>query len=200
MSASPTPASIVAICNRALGFLGADRITALDEDSAPARLCSVFYDNARDASLRAYPWNFAIRRATLAEVQPAPAWGYQRAFQLPEGPLPEYCLRVLDVDGAEDLGVPYAVEGRRILTDLAAPLLVRYLARVEDAAQYDSLFADTLAARLAVDLAYPLTASGAMVEQMLRAYQMRLAEARAVDAREGSAGMLAAPEWLDSRM
>lgn len=193
-------ASEVTICNLALAALGADRIADLGDDSQPARLCSVFYEPGRDAVLRAYPWNFAIRRAALAALSDAPAWGFDRQYQLPEGPSPEYCLRVLEVDQADDRNAPFLIEGRKILTDIEAPLYIKYIARVTDPAQFDAAFIRALAARLAVDLAYPLTASASMVEQVSKLYQAVMSEARIVDAQEGTPGTVSATDWIEDRL
>jgi hypothetical protein len=177
--------SVVAICNRALDMLGADPVTSLDDDTKAARLCARNYEPVRDAVLRAYPWNVAVRRASLAALADAPAWGYGRQFQLPEGPDPEPCLRLLTIDGESEFGLRYKVEGRRILTDAAAPLRILYIARVSDPAALDPMLADAIATRLAADLSYSLTASAALGQTLMSIYQAKLAEARMTDAEEG---------------
>lgn len=192
-------ASVVSICNQALAILGADRITDIGEDSAPARLCSVLYEPCRDAVLRAYPWNFATRRTSLAALTTTPSWGFDAEYQLPEGPSPEFCLRVLDVYGADERNEPWKVEGRTIRTNLEAPLYISYIARVDDPAQFDVLFVKALAARLATELAYPLTASASMMDMASRLYTGALAEARVTDAQEGSSDAVLATDWIDVR-
>ena len=57
--------SDVAICNGALGLLGAERIVSFQDGTTQAILCDLHYSQARDATMRAYPWNFAIARANL---------------------------------------------------------------------------------------------------------------------------------------
>lgn len=192
--------SIVSICNAALDLLGADPITSLDDDTKAARLCNRNYARVRDAVLRAYPWNCAITRASLAALSTTPAYEYALQYALPEGPAPAYCLRVLSIDGEVDFGLTYKVEGRNILTDETAPLDILYIARIEDPALFDALLIDAIAARLAFDAAYPLTGSAALAESMSRAYGEKLAEARAVDAQEGSPDEFTAPGWLESRL
>lgn len=191
--------STVSICNAALDMLGADVITALADESKEARLCNRNYERVRDATLRAYPWNCALARTNLAADGSAPSWGYERQFLLPEGPDPAHCLRVLSINGEVDYGLRYKVEGRKILTDEAAPLEISYIARVTDPALFDPLLVDAIAARLAMDLAYPLTGSVSLAQAMSEAYAEKLAEARMVDAQEGSADDFTAPEWLESR-
>jgi len=178
--------SVVAICNRALDMLGAEPVTSLDDNTKAARLCARNYEPVRDAVLRAYPWNAAVRRAALAALAEAPAWGYARQFQLPEGPSPEPCLRLLAIDGETEFDLRYKIEGRRVLTDEAAPLNILYIARIDDPASLDPQLADVIATRLAADLSYSLTASAALGQSLMDIYQAKLNEARVTDAEEGS--------------
>lgn len=179
--------SVVAICNRALDMLGGEPVTSLADNTKAARLCARNFEPVRDAVLRAYPWNAAIRRASLAALSEAPAWGYSRQFQLPDGPAPEPCLRLLAIDGEEEFDTRYKIEGRRVLTDEPAPLDILYIARIADPSQLDPMLHDVIATRLAADLSYSLTASAALGQSLMEIYQAKLAEARATDAQEGSA-------------
>ena len=191
--------STVSICNTALDLLGTDTITSLADDSKAARFCARNFERVRDAVLRAYPWNCALARASLAALAETPAWGYANQFQLPEGPVPAYCLRVLAINGEVDFGLTYKIEGRKILTDVAAPLEILYIARIEDTALFDALLIDAIAARLALDAAYPLAGSVSLAQAMSQAYAEKLAEARQVDAQEGSPDAFITGDWLESR-
>jgi hypothetical protein len=180
--------SVVSICNRGLDLLGADPITSLTDGSKPANLCLRNYDAVRDATLRAYAWNSAKRRASLPAMSAAPAWGYARQFQLPEGPVPERCLRLwrTEQEALGIRGVEYKIEGRLIVTDLAAPLNIEYIAQLLDPALMDPLLAETIAARLGVYLAANLTESGARVQGAVDYYKTTRDEAYQADAMEGS--------------
>jgi hypothetical protein len=184
--------SVVAVCNRALDMLGAEPVTSLADNTKAARLCARNFEPVRDAVLRAYPWNAAIRRAALPALADAPPWGYARQFQLPDGPAPEPCLRLLAIEGEVDFGRAYKIEGRRVLTDAPAPLNVLYIARIADPSLLDPMLHDAIATRLAADLSYSLTASAALGQSLMEIYQAKLAEARATDAQEGSADDLVA--------
>lgn len=190
-------ASVVGICNRALDLLGADPIASLEDPSKPARLCARNFGAVRDAVLRAYPWNCALRRASLPALAAAPAWGFARAFVLPEGPEPPYCLRLWRLEQDDDL--PYRIEGRRVVTDRASPLNILYIARLEEAGELDALAAEAVAARLAVYLSANLTETASRTQAMTAYYQATMAEARTADAQEGSADFLTGSTWLESR-
>jgi hypothetical protein len=188
-----TEPSEVAICNLALQDLGRGlMITALDENSQAARACRLRYPYARDACLRAYDWNFAGARASLAALAVAPAFGYAHAYQLPPD-----CLFVREVSDGD--AYPWTVEGGKLLTDLSAPLSVTYTRAETNAALFDPLFAETLAARIAADVAVSLTESSGKAQALWQVYQAKLAEARRRDAQEGGSGRLVDLDWLASR-
>lgn len=54
------------VANNALIRLGAKKISSLTEDSDRARLCNSFIHSVRKQTLRAHPWNVALKRAKLS--------------------------------------------------------------------------------------------------------------------------------------
>ncbi len=187
--------SDVEICNRALDLLGAERINALDETSVAARLCARNYGPARDAVLRDYPWNDAMARAVLAADAIAPPFGFARAF-----PLPTDCLRVVSVEEELRAGGRWRVEGRAILTDLGAPLRIRYVRRLTDPALIGPLLADAIAARLAAHIAFPITNSASQAQQMQALAEQMIRRARHIDAIEQSQDEeIVADDWTSAR-
>jgi hypothetical protein len=189
-------ASEVSICNRALRVLGVAPITALGEDSKAGAWAQETYADARDALLAEYPGNFAIKRAALAAAVGGPAWGPTHLY-----PLPADALRVLAVEGEPEARVaPWQVEARAIATDAAAPLKLRYIARVTDPALFGPLFVEALAARLAAEGAFGFTGSTSREAQLAERYRELVANARRYDAQEGTAAGLVSGDWLESRL
>lgn len=187
--------SVVAICNAALDLLGAETIQSLDDQRKEAKVCNRRYPAVRDAVLRAHPWNCAlIRKAIPADADP-PVWGWGKAFTLPADP---YCLRVLAVEDYST-GNRFEIEGRKIVTDLGAPLNVLFIARVIDPTLFDDLLAEAIAARLAADIAYSITGSGNIATQMWQLYTDKLREARGVDGKEGIPVDDRSMSWLAAR-
>lgn len=184
--------SEVAVCNLALQEVGRGaQITAMDENNQAARACRLRYPYARDAVLRAYDWNFAARRASLPANATAPSFEYALAYDLPAD-----CLQVRSVfEGEAEMWV---VEGRQILTDMGAPLLVKYTALVTSPAAFDPLFVQTLAARIASDIAVQLSESTSKAQSLWQVYQAKLVEARRRDAQEGQPDQLPAGSWSDA--
>ena len=190
-------ATEVSICSNALRRLGDDPITSLTDDTERARLCNAFYIPSRDQVLRSHPWNFAITRATLAKLSDTPAYEYSYQYALPNDP---YCLRVLEMQYKDYIFKieHYASQGRVLLTNESTAKIL-YIARVTDTAQFDSMFVDVLTAKLAVDLAYPVTNSVKLQDQMQKLFQQKLSEARSVDGQEGFIDDLVSDTFTDFR-
>ena len=187
----------VSICSNALRKLGDDPITSLTDNTERARLCNGFYEPARDSILRSHPWNFAITRATLAQLSATPAYGFSYQYALPTDP---YCLRVLEMEYQDYI---FKIEhlagtGRVLLTDESTAKIL-YIGKIVDTAQFDSLFVDTLTAKLALDLAYPITNSVKVQENMFNLLQQKLSLARSVDGQEGFIDDLVSDTFTDFR-
>ena len=183
-------ASQIEIINIALTFLGSDLITSITENNERRRTATALYDSMRDATIRAYPWNFAKRRITLAPTAVAPASDWEYAFTKPAG-----CLRIL---GTYPSNVNYDVEGNTIVANENV-LKIKYLYREEDPTQYDALFVQAFAARLAHGMAYRRVQSTTREGELWGLYKAILKEARSVDAQEGKAEVVEVSEWVDSR-
>lgn len=151
--------SEVSICNLALAHLGdAANISDLNEASASADHCKMFYPIARDLLLEMGPWNFNTRRTAPAALDyvPPSIWTYAYA-------LPSNVLRVLAVlpPYADDKCVqPFIMETiedgtQIILTDMDAAI-VRYTVKITDTSKFSPLFVDTLSWLLASYVAGPL--------------------------------------------
>ena len=184
--------SAVHVCSNALLLLGDKPINSFDESYDRALLCSNLWDNARQAVLRAHPWNCAKARVSLAPETETPAfdWAYQFA-------LPGNCLRVLFVG---ESGVPedYTIEGRRILADVN-PLYLTYIYDNEDVASWDALLIETMQRYMAFSMAYPLTKSATLRDSMYQEYANLLKSAKAVDGQEEPPETVGDSPFIDVR-
>jgi len=180
----------VSVCNLALTELGAANppITALTDNTKTARSCNRIYEHARDATLRDHPWNFALKRGSVAADTTTPIWEYTNAFTWPTG-----CLRIIEVDTLEE----WVVEGQKIMSDASAPLDILYIDSIIDPTLFDAMFVDAYAAKIAATIAFDITASRAAVGDMVALYNNRLQAARLINAQES----LPADEtdWLEAR-
>lgn len=213
----------VAIANLALSHLGDDATIAnLDppEGSAQAEQAALFYPIARDALLEMYPWNFALRRTTLAllDEQPNTQWAYAYA-------LPSDVLGVFAVQGAEDtddfVGTTYGplvavngvndfeIEGlsdnTRVLYTNVVDARIRYTVAVTIPSFFPPLFTVALSYFLASFLAGPVlkgetgrTVAGAMLSTM----SGYLNKAQDMDAKQRRANRIRAAHvapWVGAR-
>lgn len=190
-------ASKVSIANRALTKLGAERILLLEDENQQARVMKSMFDDVRDAEIRRNRWKFAIKRAELVALAAAPLFGYRNQFPLPN-----------DYIGLVQVGEHYvrtgqqalwSVEGGNILTNLPAPMRIRYQARIENTGLFDPLFVEVLSCKLAMEASETLTQSGTKYQAAADAYQFALREAVRQDAIENPPDELPQGSWLDSR-
>jgi len=180
------------ICNSALIKLGAERINSLSETNKRARLCNEQYNKVRDEVLRAHPWNFALKRASLGTLTTTPLFEYDYEFQLPSD-----CLRVLSL---HDNTILWAIEADRKLLSDSSEVKIKYISRVTATAEYDSQFLEALSFRLAADLSYSLVQSSALSQKLLAEYESVLSAARSIDAQEGTPPDLIDDSFVESRL
>lgn len=165
--------SAVTICNTALGMLGAQSITSLDESSDRARLCKTFYESSRQALLRMHPWSCATKRVEIAPLATAPVFGWGYAF-----PLPADFVRVLDCNETD-----YRLEDRHVLSNSGVLHLV-YVYDNQNESTWDSLLTEAMSIMLASKLAKPLTGSSAESDSQGEALRVLLKQARAINGQE----------------
>jgi hypothetical protein len=160
-----------------------------------ARSANACYDLLRRAELRDNAWNFSKSRATLAADATAPDWGRASAFELPS----DFLCLINDYPEDNDLTRDYEIEGRKIYTDYADPLYIRYISDVTDTGLFDALFVEALASRMAYEMCEELTQSNSKKAEMASDYKMAIARARKRNAIENAAQQPPEDEWITVR-
>lgn len=185
------------VANMALDILTEGEIDSLDENIKPARMLSRHFDVVVEAELKANAWTFAILSEELSGTDLGTEEGTLNwQFELPEDalrPLP------LTYNGQPD-GIPitWRQEGGYVYTDQDSPRIVRYIANVQDPADWDALFTQAVAAKLALAIGHGLTGK-ASFEQIAQAkYDRAIAEAKRCNAIERS-GRLYRESWALAR-
>lgn len=177
--------SEVSICNQALGWLGEQTIISLDDDTRPAQLCKANYAPLRDAVTEAHNWTFASRRYELPQLLNSPVFYYAQAYAIPTE-----VLRVREVnrieakDGTFDWQIE-EVDGLNAIVINSEICRILAISQVTDTKRFTNLYTQALAARIAADLAIPLTNSRQMQADMWGIYQVKLKEAAALDGSQG---------------
>jgi hypothetical protein len=212
-------ASVTDVCNVALSRIGQKtQITDyLSDTTTPGDLCRLHYPLVRTSLLRSHVWNFAIRRAELAQLNTAPLHEYTYQYALPDD-----FLKMVRTsweatgwssfdDSARwawgDANVPYRIEsstaasGKRVLLTSESSVKIEYVADITDPTAWDSLFTDALCFMLAAELAFPLTQSRQLSQEIRQIAQQVVAEARTMDAQEGSSrAVVDNHAWLQVRV
>ena len=175
--------SAVSISNSALLMIGDASIASLTDSSNRAIICNHFYDEVRDATLRAFPWNFATRYldfgAVLASEVPITGFDFTNAFALPTSP--NHVLRVLH---PTDRDMIWKVVGQFIYTN-ESEFKAKCIIRVDSESEFDALFRECFAARLAATIAWPLSKNRALSQDSWAIYKELMQEAYEVDSHEG---------------
>lgn len=182
-------ADFVTIANLAASSLGEDdQLRSPDDDTHLSRSVQAVWDVERQAAIRDHSWNFAMRRAALAQVVGQDATPYAAAYRMPAT-----SLRLIEVLGYKK--GQYQLEGPFILSNAAAPLRIRYLIDVPEPAEWDAMFAKVFAMRVAWQIADRITGDTNRVQLAQGKYFAALKEAKRVDARENPQVPFEPTEW-----
>lgn len=199
-------ASQVDIANLALTLLGAARITDLAENSKSGRAMTAVYETTRRAMLRRAWWKHALKRDSLPAMADDPTvWGYGYRYQLP----PDF-IRLVQVH--DTFAVPaqtdyvtqddslWSLENGKILTDLGAPLKIRYVFDNQDPGTYDDLFVQCFADELAFRSCEEITNSTQKREAIRETYKADFLEAARAGAMELPPQSIADDSWVVARL
>jgi hypothetical protein len=181
----------VDIANICLSMLGEKPITSLDDNSSNAKQLTIQYVPARDATLEAYDWTFAIERFMPGLLTAAPVYGAGQLFAVPSN-----ILRVIACDNVTNTNtyfrdainskeqIDWQMEGGNIICNEEV-VYARGVRRVEDEGSFSSLFVQAFAAKLAMLLAVNLTASADIQARVTGYYEFAINEAISRDGQQG---------------
>ena len=196
--------SELGICNLALGWLGANRITSFDDNLVEAQLCKDNYGPILRALLEVSEWTFAQHRFKPPAESTPPDWGYASQFKIPATVLRIHYVGLSDRKEEDD---PAPVWNRAspigigdVIECDASVIYCRGTRMVEDVSKLSGLFGQAMAARIAADLAMPLTNSRGMASDMWTLFSNKIVEAERMDSKQGRARVLRAPGMLQARL
>lgn len=185
----------VDIANRALQKVGARRIGSLDEGSREADSVKACFDILLQAELQTNFWTFATKRATLAPDSGGEDTDGRLTYSLP----PDF-LRLAPRDpNLSFTQVDYLFEGRKLRTNEQPPFEIRYVSWDIDTAIVDPLFAEALAARIAIEIVEELTQSTSKKDSLEAAYQFHVRKARQINAIQHGPIQPELDEWVEVR-
>jgi len=181
--------SRVQVCNMSLGLIGAEPITSLTADTETSRKCNLYLDQTIEEVLRAYPWNCAIKLATLAQLDETPAMKYDYAYSLPAD-----CLRAL---WGEYSDIKFKITGAKLLCNESS-MSLEYISLI-GVNEMDSLCRAAVIVKLAAYLAFAVTNSSTMQDKMENLYEKALLKAAIADAQEGTPDDIDVEDFLNAR-
>jgi hypothetical protein len=181
----------VDIANLALSWLGESDITSLEDDINRAHQMRINYIPARDATLEAHDWSFAMMRFIPPLNATPPVYGAGQAFDIPAN-----ILRIISVDpndtdrnnfiqpisSAEQ--IDWVFEDRQVICNQDV-IYCRGIRRVEQEGKFSPTFVHALAAKLAFLTAINLTASAEIQANMAGLYAGFIHEAKSRDGLQG---------------
>lgn len=192
------------IANWALDLMGEPHVDDITDAVERAELLLAAWDSVRDNLLRQKTWRFSIQRASLAVHSSTPAWGFSYQYQIAAD-----VVRVVQVDQyyppailSDQVGSDTAyfhIEGDKILTNLSAPLKVRWAVNSVDVGLWDPCFAQVMACDLAERLAPRATGSEAMLNRIAAQRSQAMGAAQRVNAIETPPRMINDGSWVVSR-
>lgn len=118
-----------------------------------------------------------------------PEFEWDRAFSLPA----DY-LRLIKVED----DAKFVIEGSRLLTGESS-VKIQYIAQITDESSFSMAFISALSARLAAELAMPLTEDADTAKVMFELYKEKLRKAKGIDAQEGTGQQEEDLSWEEAR-
>lgn len=169
----------VDVVNEALGQLGKDFITDLDDTLDPVAVkAKQYFGTMLRTMLRDHDWNFARSRVSLAQSATAPVSGYAYSY-----PLPGTCFFVRRLNGSDQ--VEWKIEGRNLFTD-EATAIIEFTVWVDDPNLWDGAFHQAFVTMLAVRFAPAFHSDMKKADELYKLAIQQLWDAKAIDGQEGS--------------
>jgi hypothetical protein len=192
----------------ALTWLGEEPITSLEDDLDRALIMSINYAPARDATLEAHDWSFAIERFIPPKNAVAPVYGASAAFDIPPN-----ILRVIAVDDPKTANptsgvytpiinskeqLDWQFENRQVICNEDV-IHCRGIRRIEQEGMFSPNFVQAFAAKLAFLSALALTSSAEVQANMKVIYDEFILIAKSRDGLQGRSKRLRNRTLLKSR-
>jgi hypothetical protein len=183
-------ATQVEICNMALGLLGAENITSINDNTKEAKTCLTYYANTKLHLLRSHNWNFAMKRASVTGVTGV-LFEYKYKIQLPAD-----CLRIVSFYDYTDT---FKEEGGYVLLNQQT-VKIKYVRNDVTESSFDSSFAMCFASKLADMMSYQIAQSSTLTQLVQARHREDLAQARRNNAISNSPDSFQEPVFITTRL
>lgn len=188
---NPKPQTMFNICSGALTMLGCEPISSFDEGTTEANLCKQNYKLFKDSLLASYPWKFATRTVKLPVLEEKPITEYRYMYEPPID-----ALRYIKAQSCtNNTPVEYQIRKGKLHTN-SESLKVTYIYEVPDE-ELPAFFVEVLIAKLSAEFCLPLTEGSSKAELFEKKFQIKLTQARNLDAQQSTCNVFS-NEILDS--
>ena len=192
----PTPIAASTIAAQAFRFMEMSPISSFDDETEQALAANEQYPVAMSLCLEAMDWSFASVLANLPEVVPGPTDAAD-----PDMPylyaMPGDLVRLHEVG---ELGTQWRRDRSGIRADAAAPLRVRYTAKVTNEADLPATFQTAVALQLALLLAPRWLHTQSKIADLDQKFSRMLKAAMKQDSQMASSarydGLPDQPDWV----
>lgn len=193
------------ICNMAIAHLGIGKqIATLTERSQEANVCSIFYETAKDITLRDFDWPFTTKNVDLGLVETDPTTEWSFSYRYPSDAVK--IRRILSGirNDNNDTEVPHKIyaddSGKLLYCDIEDAVL-EYTARIDVVEQYPLDFVMALSYRLASLIAPTIVGvkNISLVGNMLELYNLHVGMARQNSAGEEKQDRTPESEFIRAR-
>lgn len=177
-----TPIAAATIVAQAFRYMEVTPPSSLDDDSPKARDAAEQYPNALQQCLEAADWSFASVLANIPQAELPPTVAADADFPYFYA-LPGDLIRIQEV-GDGDTGWRRDRDGLR--SDTAAPLRIRYTAKITNEAALTATFRDAVALTLACLIAPVWLTTDSKLQRLDALRERALKKAMMQDARSAS--------------
>ena len=179
----------VEITNFALSSLGEAPIQSLEDNNARARICKARVDDVIRSVLRMHNWNGALQRKLLTRGVD-PVFGFNYSYQLPSD-----FIKGVEIHPQ----ARYRIEKNSLLCNEAEVYLL-YIAEPTDITTLDSLLAEAIAMKLAVEIAETITSKDNLKNEMMQKFIIALQEARSANSKDNIPEHRERSTFLDAKL
>ncbi len=189
------------VVNVALRRVGASRIVSLTEaeDSASFTVANDLFDEVLDDLLRQHAWNFATKRAKLAQLADEPTFEFDHAYAMPAGWIRTVSVHPNSAGAGTMFYREEQLDDKRVILTSADEVYLRYIARVTDANLWPPDFRNAMSMTLARDFAIPLGNSNTLHQNFDSLSRSAVARARSTDSMGSSPERRPRGSWVTRR-
>lgn len=182
------------LANLALSLLGAStRLSNIGQGGAVAEAARTSLSIQVPALQERAPWNFCVTRGPLTATSNVPIDNAEYAYQFE---LPADCLRWLPWRPGDVHYFKAEQEGNFLLSNEAGPITARWIRHEPDRTKWSPLFAATVVAQLAEDMAEAVAADQSIRDRMTARVEANIADAKRSDALATGNLDRSAPQYL----